>query len=574
MTDPRTSTRHDAAPSGAERVDSGSVTTHEPVRPFPTSRVPGRAGRPAIADTMRVRVHPRVLSLVLAAGGGLITETAFPARSWWPMAYVGIALLLLALRRDSVRWGLLVGLLYGLGLFLPHLWWANEAVGEPIGWLALSVAQAGAIGLFAASWVWVRRVPAVRTRIWSHPLVVAVLWVAVEDLRGRFPFGGFPWATLAFSQTDAPLIGLAPVGGSTLISFVVVLLGAVLATVVRHLLHRRAVRAGAVLAVGVVTTLAPLLVPMGTDAQSGTLRVGAVQGNVPTRGAEALSQARAVADNHAAGTRALLADVQPGQLDLVLWPESASDIDPRTDREVGEVVDAAARAVGAPILLGTQRFLKSTRYNDYILWEPLRGSTAGYTKQHPVPFGEYIPYRDFFRRLSPAVDLVSTDMTAGTDPSAIEVPIPRLGRSVPITAAICFEVAYDGLIRRSVLAGGELIVIPTNNASFGMTQESTQQLAMSRLRAAEHGRAVVQISTVGVSAIVRPDGSVADRTGLFTADQMTSELPLRTSITPAARLGEWPSLVVDALALALIAASLLAGVRLRRTRAPHRRDGW
>ena len=565
MTDARTSPRHDPGSPGAGRVGGGSATTHERAHPGPASRAPDRAGQPAIADAARMPVQARVLSLVLAAAGGLITETAFPDKSWWPMAYLGIALLFLALRRDSLRWGCLAGLLYGLGLFIPHLWWANEAVGEPIGWVALSVAEASAIGLFAVSWVWVRRVRAVRTRPRSHPMVVAVLWVAVENLRGRFPFGGFPWATLAFSQTDAPLIGLAPVGGSTLISFVVVLIGVVVAKAVSHLLHRRAIRAGAVLAVGVVTTLAPLLVPMGIDAQSGMLRVGAVQGNVPTRGAEALSQARAVADNHAAGTRALLADVQPGQLDRVLWPESASDIDPRTDREMAEVVDAAARAVGAPVLLGTQRFLESTRYNDYILWEPSRGSTAAYTKQHPVPFGEYIPYRDFFRQLSPAVDLVSTDMTAGTDPSPIEVPVPRLGRSVPVTAAICFEVAYDDLIRKSVLAGGELIVIPTNNASFGMTQESTQQLAMSRLRAAEHGRAVVQISTVGVSAIIRPDGSVVDRTGLFTADQMTSELPLRTAITLAARLAEWPAMVVDAFAISLLTATLLATVRPRRT---------
>ena len=114
---------------------------------------------------------------------------------------------------------------------------------------------------------------------------------------------------------------------------------------------------------------------------------------------------------------------------------------------------------------------------------PSIGAAASYTKQHPVPFGEYIPYRSFFRRLTPAVDLVTTDMVAGADPSPIAVPIDRLGRSVPITTGICFEVAYDDLIRQSVLAGGELIVIPTNNASFGMTQESTQQLAMSQLRA-------------------------------------------------------------------------------------------
>ena len=146
-------------------------------------------------------------------------------------------------------------------------------------------------------------------------------------------------------------------------------------------------------------------------------------------------------------------------------------------------------------------------------------------------------------------------MTAGTDPAPIRVPIKRLGRSVPISVAICFEVAYDDLIRQSVLAGGELIVIPTNNASFGMTQESTQQLAMSRFRAAEHGRAVVQVSTVGVSALIRPDGSTVDRTSLFTADQMSAQLPLRTSLTTSDRIGARLPLALDALALVFIAGA-------------------
>jgi apolipoprotein N-acyltransferase len=173
-----------------------------------------------------------------------------------------------------------------------------------------------------------------------------------------------------------------------------------------------------------------------------------------------------------------------------------------------------------------------------------------------VPFGEYVPYRDFFRSITSTVDLIGRDMAAGTEMALLPVPVDRLGRAVPLTTAICFEVVYDDLIRESVLAGSELIVIPTNNASFGLTQESTQQFAMSRFRAVEHGRAVVQISTVGVSGIVAPDGAVLDGTGLFTAEQMVESLPLRTSLTVADRMGSWPSTVVDASALTLLLAGL------------------
>nr|WP_256463885.1 apolipoprotein N-acyltransferase [Georgenia sp. TF02-10] len=516
-------------------------------------------------------------TVLLAVAGGLATETAFPARSWWPMAYVGVALLLLALRRDSARWGFVVGLVYGLAFFLPHVWWANEAVGQPIGWVALSVLEAVYLGVFGAAWAWVRRGAWVGKHAWAQVVGVAVVWVGVEQVRGRWPFGGFPWGTLAFSQTDAPLLRLAPVGGEALVSAVVVALAALLAMALVSVRRLRVAPAGAALLVAAVVLFLPAMAPLETRAESGTLRVGAVQGNVHEQGAEAMSQARAVAANHATGTEALLEQVGPGELDLVLWPESASDIDPRTDPGVATVVDAAARTVGAPILLGTQRFHPERRYNDYILWEPGIGTSAevGYTKQRPVPFGEYVPYRDFFRRLTPAVDLVTTDMAAGDGTAMVPVPIARLGRTVPVTTAICFEVAYDDLVREGVLAGGELIVIPTNNASFGLTQESTQQLAMSRFRAAEHGRAAVQISTVGVSALIGPDGDVLVRTGLFTAEQMIGELPLRTSITLTNRLGEWPALVVGVLAVSL----LVLGVSRRGAgaagegRVPRRRTG-
>ncbi|WP_127127621.1 apolipoprotein N-acyltransferase [Georgenia sp. SYP-B2076] len=517
--------------------------------------------------------HPfpsRRWTALLAAAGGLAAETAFPSRSWWPMAFVGLALLLLALRRDSARWGFVVGFLWGLAFFLPHLWWANHAVGEPIGWIALSVAEAGAIGAFGAMWAWARRGAWLQDRLWLQVLAVAALWVAVEQLRGRWPFGGFPWGALAFSQTDGPLLRLASVGGTTLVSGVVVVLGALLAIALARVRRLQVGSASAAVVVAVALIFAPMFVPLGTRAESGTLRVGAVQGNVPTRGAEAVSQARAVTANHADGTRALLDHVAPGDLDLVLWPESSADIDPRVDAEVRATVDAAAQAVRAPILLGTQRFFPEVRYNDYILWEPGQkpgqGNEVSYTKQHPVPFGEYIPHRDFFRQITTAVDLVGTDMAAGTKMALLPVPIARLGRTVPITTAICFEVAYDDLIRESVMAGGELIVIPTNNASFGMTQESTQQFAMSRFRAVEHGRAVVQVSTVGVSGIVSPNGVVQHRTGLFTAEQMIEGLPLRTSITLADRLGQWPSRAVGLLAVLALVGGFVSASRARGER--------
>ncbi|WP_345216366.1 apolipoprotein N-acyltransferase [Georgenia halophila] len=510
-------------------------------------------------------VPSRSWTLLLAAAGGLATDTAFPGKSWWPMAYVGIALLLLALRRDSVPWGWFVGWVWGLGFFLPHLWWANHAVGEPIGWVALSLAEAAVVGCFGAAAVLVRRAPSIRGRPWAQVLAVAVLWVAAEQLRARWPFEGFPWGLLAFSQTEAPLLRLASVGSTVAVSGVVVVIGAALAHAVTRLRRLQVGGASAMVLVAAACTFGPWLIPLDTQPESGSLRVGAVQGGVPEAGADATYQARDVTANHAAGTEALLEEVAPGELDLVLWPESSADIDPRTDPDVAQIVDQAARAVEAPILLGTQRYLQDpedpeqrVRYNELILWQAGSGAAEDlvYAKQHPVPFGEYMPHRDFFRTFTEAVDLITVDMVAGDEMGLLKVPVERMDRAVPISVGICFEVAYDQLIRESVVAGGELIVIPTNNASFGMTQESTQQLAMSRFRAVEHGRAVAQVSTVGVSGIITPNGVYTDTTELWTAEQMVETMPLRTSLTLADRLGQWPALVTGALA----ALGVLAGV--------------
>ncbi len=329
--------------------------------------------------------------------------------------------------------------------------------------------------------------------------------------------------------------------------------------------HPRMASRRALVSATIALPLAGTAIPLDTTAQSGTLRLGAVQGNVPDDNTQTPSRSRAILDNHVAGTLALLDQVAPGDLDVVLWPENATDIDPRADDDARGVVDEAAQALDAPILVGTDRYTDAGRYNDMLLWEPGAGPTLSYSKQRPAPFGEYIPWRPFVRLFSAEVDRVSIDMIPGQEPAIVPIPTPRLNRDVPVATIICFEVAYDALIREAVLQGAELIVVPTNNASFGLTAESTQQLAMSRLRAVEHGRATIQISTVGVSAIIAPDGTIQQQTQLFTSDQVLSELPLRTALTPADRLGDWPTIT----AVIFTSMGMLGGLAENRRRARH-----
>lgn len=545
-------------PCGTKDTRAGRSVPHPAAG---DSRVPYPGAVPA-------RDPSRWWSAVQALAGGLLTWTAFPDLGWWWAAPLGTALLMLAMRRDSARWNALLGLVWGAAFFLPLLTWVDVSIGV-VPWVALSVAEAGFVALFGAAWSWARRGEAVWRRASLQLLVFTVLWVAVEELRSLWPFGGFPWGRLAFSQADSPLLALARLGGAPLVSAVVVATGAALA--LAWLAARRFALLPALgrLAVAAALVGGGLLVPMDTRAENGTLMVGAVQGNVSEPGLHAFDNRREVLDNHVAGTYALLDQVAPGDLDLVLWPENGTDIDPQVDAEAAAAIDGAAREVGAPLLVGTIEYPESGgRYNTSLLWEPGTGPVARYSKQHPAPFAEYIPLRDLVRPFSSAVDLVRNDMLPGTEPGVVPLKSERLGRTVVVGDVICFEVAYDPLVRESVREGAEILVVQTNNANFGYSAESTQQLAMSRLRAVESGRATVQVSTVGVSAVISPNGTVAADTGLFTAEQLVARLPLRESLTPATRLGAWPSLVVGALAVAMTVAGAAGAARVRRADRP------
>ena len=513
---------------------------------------------------MPVREPSRWWAVGLALISGLVTRAAFPAPGWWPAAFLGMALLYLAMRRDSARWNAVVGFVWGIAFFGPLITWANDAVGL-VPWLALTVLEASYVALFGAAWAWARRGEAVWRNGGLQVVVFAVLWVAAEDLRSTWPFGGFPWGRLAFSQADSPLVAFASWAGTPLVSGLVVVVGVLLGRAAVTVARGAVLRAIGAVALAAAVAVGGVLVPLATASQAGVLRVGAVQGNVPGTGLDAFGQRSAVLGNHVTGTLALLDQVQPGELDLVLWPENGTDIDPQVDERAADLIDSAASAVDAPMLVGTVEYPPDGgRYNTAVLWVPGEGVVSTYTKQHPAPFAEYIPMRSFVRHFSSAVDSVTRDMLPGDRPGYVPLESERLGRTVGIGDVICFEVAYDSLVRDAVRAGGEVLVVQTNNASFGRSDESTQQLAMSRLRAVEHGRATVQISTVGVSAVIGPDGAVSQQTGLFTAEQMVADLPLRTTWTPATALGPWPGLVVDALAVCMVVAGAFGARRVPR----------
>ena len=216
----------------------------------------------------------------------------------------------------------------------------------------------------------------------------------------------------------------------------------------------------------------------------------------------------------------------------------------------------AADAIGVPVLVGAVvDGPGDTVRNTAIVWNPEHGPGQTYDKRHPVPFAEYTPYRSFFRVFSDKVDLVRRDFRAGEEVGVLDVAGRTLGD------LICFEVVYDGLTRDVVQGGAGMLVVQTNNATFGYTDESEQQLALSRLRAVEHGRSVAIAATSGISAVVAPDGTVVEDTALFTPDVIVAEIARRASTTVATRLGAAPEWLLAIAGAAALGAALLRGRR-------------
>ncbi|MFF3457510.1 apolipoprotein N-acyltransferase [Streptomyces sp. NPDC002730] len=529
---------------------SATITTVDTRQPAPAA-----GGRPLLR---------RLLRPGAAALSGVMLFASFPPRPLWWLALPGLALLGWTLYGRRLRPAFGLGYLTGLGFLLPLLIWTGEEVG-PVPWVALAAVEAVFVALACMGIAAVSRLP-----VW--PVWGAAVWIVSEAARARVPFGGFPWGKIAFGQADGVFLPLAALGGTPVLSFAVVLCGFGLYETVRRVrAYRRTgelprgAAAAALLTVLVPVTAALAALPLVDDsAEDGTANVAAIQGNVPRLGLDFNSQRRAVLDNHARRTEELAADVKAGKVakpDFVLWPENSSDLDPYRNADAKLVIDEAVKAIGVPTVVGAVVTPDTGNLrNTLIEWDPTRGPVDTYDKRHVQPFGEYIPMRSFVRLFSSDVDRVRRDFGPGHKVGVFDLAGTKVGM------VTCFEAAFDDAVRDTVTSGAQLISVPSNNATFGRSEMTYQQLAMSRVRAVEHGRSVVVPVTSGVSAVIMPDGKIVQKTKMFTAGALVAEVPLRSSLTPATRLGTWPEGI-----LVLVAAGGVGWVVARAVQAGRQR---
>ncbi|WP_051407132.1 apolipoprotein N-acyltransferase [Nocardia sp. CNY236] len=503
--------------------------------------------------------HPAWARLAAATLAGVLLFASFPPRSWWLLAPLGVGVLTLVVRGvGTLRAGFGYGFVAGAAFFVPLLPWTGIYVG-PAPWLALSTACAVYVGVFGALARLVGTLP-------GWPLWVALAWSIAEWGRSSFPFGGFPWGRLAFGQADGWFLSLAALGGAPLVGFAVALTGTGAAALVSHMWSSRVFRDAsgrgaasddggtfaklfsharfaaelpyitAVFACAVMPLAALLFRPIAFAPGDShrTVTVAAIQGSVPRLGLDFNAQRRAVLDNHVRRTEQLAADVAAGRVpqpDVVIWPENSSDIDPLRNADAATAITAVAVRIGAPILVGAVLVDSDrTTTNTVIVWDPAAGPGERHDKKIIQPFGEYLPMRGFFRLFSEYADRAGY-FVPGSGDGVVHAA------GIDIGIATCYEVAFDRSFDDAVRAGAQVLAVPTNNATFGDSEMTYQQLAMSRLRAVEHGRALVVAATSGVSAIVAADGSVRQESVLLEPAALVAEIPVRNDNTIATRMG-------------------------------------
>lgn len=492
----------------------------------------------------------RIPLAILAAGSALY---AFPTEGVWILAVLIPGLVFLATRGLGFWVATAVGFIAGQAYYISHIEWLALYLG-PVPLIALSSLMSifFALGVGATAWLYKKLKPKSYGLV-GFAFAAAGIWTLREWVGSNFPYGGFPWSRLGMTQADGWFANYAWWGGISLISFALVLLSMLLVLIALEAIKKRPAKLVPLAAIAAAVALIPAITPIGLGTeQVGEIRIAAVQGNA-LAGLFSNQERGAILQNHLDASYAGIPDRE--DLDLIVWPENASDISPLDSALARAEIETLVEQYDAPLAFGTITYRGEEAFNSTIFWEPGIGPTDIYDKKRPVPFAEYVPDRAFWRSLAPdLIDLVPRGYSFGTKDGIFS--------NAEFTAGslICFEIAEDDIPRGLVLEGAQLILSQTNNADFGYSDETYQQAAIARLRAIETGRAVVNISTVGLSAIYLPDGAVLDQLEWYTPDAMVQNVPLIEGNTPATGLGLW----FDGLNAALALSFLALGIRRKR----------
>ena len=459
----------------------------------------------------------RFLASIFA--GAIVAWSFYPGH-WWA-SVVGMAILLLCLDSKPRKTRLKLTLAFALTFFAFHVQWVSVLGNDA--WFGLVI-------LCTLPWMLFALLPVDSKSKWFY-LQPAALVIVLEAIRASWPWGGFPWGLLAYSQVDGPLVALSTIGGQSLVSGVVVVCAAITVKVIKF-------RSFSALMLLLFISICSASVSSFNSNDS--VQLAAIQGNVPRVGNELSAQRAAVLNNHLRTTEQLLAEIESGltpEPDLIVWPESGTDIDPLVPGIAVDAISELASRSAAPILIGATTWYSSGSEgegptNSGIMWTG-NGPSQIYSKNHLVPFGEYVPLRDVLAKWITRFDQIPNDFVPGEGQGVFDVSGAQIGD------VICFEVAYANHIYDTINAGAQVITVQTNNATYGNTTQPEQQFAITRFRAIETQRAFLVASTSGISGLIQNDGSVTDKTKQFESAIVTGEAPLISEKTFSTKYPYW-----------------------------------
>jgi apolipoprotein N-acyltransferase len=357
-------------------------------------------------------------------------------------------------------------------------------------------------------------VGAVAKRWGSIWLTIGAL-LLMEELRSIFPFRGFGWTRIAFSQIDSPGAQVLPYGGVLALSALTLLFAALISKI----------RLGNFIKLGLVLIALSLLPdnPQG----SGSVKLLAIQGNTPSVGLDFNSRAQAVFNLHRDATYKYAND----KYDAIIWPENAIDIDPSSYPNVAADIKSLTREMNTPLIAGAVLKRDGSPVNASVLYNSETGAVSTYIKRGLTPFGEFIPLRGIAEFISPYAKNV-VDFKIGDELVTHQVAGTALG---PI---ICYEIINDQLVTE-MSRNSDALIVQTNSATFAGTPESRQQLAITRIRAIESSRSILSVSTIGISAFIDSNGRVLEATPENIQTAISGELSLNTHQTFANKWGRW-----------------------------------
>ncbi|MDG2300654.1 MAG: apolipoprotein N-acyltransferase [Acidimicrobiales bacterium] len=478
-------------------------------------------------------MEERLIKSLKPIAGGMCLAFSMPPWGWWPMAFLSFffldQLLSQVLAQRERFW---TGFTFGVGWLFPSTFWM----------VALTVPGYIIQGLLFSTFVGIAAllVPRGTWRWFALPAAFVIL----EAVRYRWPFGGVPLATLAMSQSRAPLGHTVRILGPLFLSALVVAAGIFLS-----LAWEKRWKFAAAAGVGILAMWAiSFAVPNGKSI--GETSVAIVQGG-GEQGTRAINtDEREVFEKHLNASTNVITP-----LDLVLWPEDVVNVQqPLSDSPEYSELQVLARQLDSWLIAGIfERVSTTENANASIAFSPEGVEIDRYDKVRLVPFGEFVPLRGFIKHFAPSY-LPVRDTKPGNGEPNLMVEID--GETVNLGISISWEIFFEDRARNAISGGGEILLNPTNGSSYWLTILQSQQVASSRLRAMETGRWVLQAAPTGFSAIVNPDGDVVARSSISETRVLHATVERRRGNTLATKAGPLPMILISG--TTLVGANILA----------------